>query len=71
MTSGKAALTLPSHDFVHRAMLKCISLMAESGSSSGCRQAKQIILAMNLLLLLLLFSPFGQFFIQHSVDGRL
>lgn len=53
-------------------LLKCISLMVEAGSSRGSRQAKQIILAMNLLLLLLLFSPLGQF--SHSAlsaDRRL
>lgn len=77
MACGKADLTLPSHDFVHGTELwlglfKCISLIVEAGSLRGCKQAKQIILAMNMLLLLLLFSPLGQF--SHSAlstDSRL
>lgn len=70
---GKVALTLPCHDFAHGLVfLKCISLIVEAASSRQCRQAKQIIPAMNLLLLLLLSSPLGQF--SHSAlstDSRL
>lgn len=45
ITSGEAALTLPSHDFVQSmelclVLLKCISLIAEAGSSRGVSTSK-------------------------------